>query len=317
MLFPEPLYQAILEIIHPLSSKEQKQSAKALSHSYKIHPKTVKYDPLSSKLAYLIVRMPATYAVQVFAISLFLQKVGIPKKIVDLGSGPGTLLWTLQACGIKPEKFTAVEADKEMMQLAQTLYKKLHPQMEVSWHLDTIEKFTPAESYDLAVLSYVLNELTSTKNILEKIESYTTSYILILEPGTPDGYKRILGLRDQALSKGWYILAPCPHGLKCPLEKTKKWCHFYVRLARRKEHKLAKDASLGYEDEKFCYLLLSRKAPSSIKAPILDFPNKSKAGISFPICHPNGNIERIQIPSRNKQAYQASKKLSWGDFYLI
>ena len=81
--------------------------------------------------------------------------------------------------------------------------------------------------------------------------------LLIVEPGTTAGWQRILDARAQLIADGAHILAPCPHALACPIAQP-DWCHFSARVARSRVHRLAKEAEVPWEDEKFIYLAASR-----------------------------------------------------------
>ena len=45
----------------------------------------------------------------------------------------------------------------------------------------------------------------------------TRDTLLIVEPGTPAGYARIIALRTQLIALGAHVAAPCPHDGRCPL----------------------------------------------------------------------------------------------------
>ena len=85
----------------------------------------------------------------------------------------------------------------------------------------------------------------------------TRDTLLIVEPGTPAGYRRIIALREQLIASGAHVAAPCPHDGKCPLTAP-DWCHFTQRLPRSRAHRQIKGAELPFEDEKFIYVALTR-----------------------------------------------------------
>jgi hypothetical protein len=80
-----------------------------------------------------------------------------------------------------------------------------------------------------------------------------------VEPGTPKGYQNILKARELLIHHQAHIVAPCPGPVPCPFAGTTRWCHFGVRLPRPKWLRLLKEAELGYEDETFSFLMVSRQ----------------------------------------------------------
>ena len=93
--------------------------------------------------------------------------------------------------------------------------------------------------------------------LTELMWAKTRDTLLIVEPGTPAGYARILALRAQLIASGAHVAAPCPHDGTCPLTAP-DWCHFTQRLPRSRAHKQLKGAELPFEDEKFTYVALTR-----------------------------------------------------------
>ncbi|OAY82124.1 37S ribosomal protein S22, mitochondrial [Ananas comosus] len=71
-----------------------------------------------------------------------------------------------------------------------------------------------------------------------------------------------IAVDDASLRTGAFVVAPCPHDGRCPLENTSKYCHFVQRLERtssQRAYKRSKGEPLrGFEDEKFCYVALRR-----------------------------------------------------------
>jgi ribosomal protein RSM22 (predicted rRNA methylase) len=105
----------------------------------------------------------------------------------------------------------------------------------------------------------VLNELApaARESVLQRLWDATADTLVIVEPGTPAGWERILAARRQLIEAGAHVLAPCPHAFACPLQAP-DWCHFAERVARSRLHRLAKGADVPWEDEKFSYVAVSR-----------------------------------------------------------
>src|SRR6185312_799620 len=68
----------------------------------------------------------------------------------------------------------------------------------------------------------------------------------------------LLRARGTLLDAGFRIVAPCPHDLDCPWATGSDWCHFPARLPRSARHRQVKGARLGWEDEKFSYVVAIR-----------------------------------------------------------
>ncbi len=124
-----------------------------------------------------------------------------------------------------------------------------------------------ADAADLVIASYMINEIGDAEQraLAELMWEKTRDTLLVVEPGTPAGYARIIALRDHLIGLGAHVAAPCPHDAKCPLQAP-DWCHFTQRLQRSRAHKQVKGAELPFEDERFSYVALMR-APVEGSAP--------------------------------------------------
>jgi ribosomal protein RSM22 (predicted rRNA methylase) len=90
------------------------------------------------------------------------------------------------------------------------------------------------------------------------------------------------------------------------------WCHFSVRLPRLKIHKLLKEASLGYEDEKYCYVILSKTAPPPYSR-IVASPEHHSGHTKLTLCTPPGIIAKTTFTRSQGPIYKTVKKLEWGE----
>jgi ribosomal protein RSM22 (predicted rRNA methylase) len=102
--------------------------------------------------------------------------------------------------------------------------------------------------------------------------------------------------------------------MTCPFALDMEgWCHFSVRLERTKLHKQLKGAALGYEDEKFTYLIAGRRPLAGAQARIIGYPRIGKV-IGLSLCKSDGALENAQIAKRDER-YKAAKKSRWGDVF--
>ena len=119
-------------------------------------------------------------------------------------------------------------------------------------------------------------------------------------------------LRDRLIGQGGRIIAPCPHDRECPLVEP-DWCHFSVRLNRSREHMRMKGGTLGYEDEKYSYLVVARPG-IGVRATgrVIRQPAENKFSVTVPVCAIDGLEQRV-VASRDNAAFKAARKLAWGD----
>src|SRR5690606_30783486 len=108
---------------------------------------------------------------------------------------------------------------------------------------------------------------------------------VIVEPGTPAGWQRILAVRQQLIAAGAHVLAPCPHENPCPIAPP-DWCHFARRVARSRLHRLAKDAEVPWEDEKFIYVAASRLPAGAHRPRVLAPPKPGSGKVLLKLCQP-------------------------------
>ena len=253
--------------------------------------------------AYLAYRAPATFAA---AAAVFRQvqrqrPEWTPRSLLDVGAGPGVAAWAAVTAWPTLEQLTLVEAEPEMIAAGRELVP------DARWvRADVSAARGPA---DLVVASYVLGELA--KPVAPLLWEQTADTIVLVEPGTPAGYRRILEARDAVIEGGGFTVAPCPHDLPCPLPQD-DWCHFAVRLPRSKLHRRAKGVELGYEDEKYSYAALSREPMSKAGARIIRQPQVRSGHVNLVTCEAGG-IERRTFSRKQGTLYKEARGAAWGD----
>jgi ribosomal protein RSM22 (predicted rRNA methylase) len=271
-------------------------------------------------LAYAITRSPATYC----AVRNVLMRLGerspafAPQTALDLGSGAGASSWAIAEAFPQITSITQADRNQPLLSLSRTL-----AQHASSASLRNATQFTtdlarnlPESSADLVVLSYVLAELPpeQAQSLFVAAWALCSGALVLVEPGTPAGFGRILAARFILGGGGAHILAPCAHQHACPI-LSPDWCHFAQRIERSRDHRLLKSADLSYEDEKFSYLIAVRESvftPASA-ARILARPQKARTSITLKLCQPNGAANLVTIPRRDKDQFKQAKKKEWGD----
>lgn len=267
-------------------------------------------------LAYLGTRAPATFAAakRVLAELSSLRPGWAPASVLDIGAGPGTATWAAAAVFESIERAVLVERDQEMAALGSRLASKSSPRWlaEATWsNADASQLAGPPA--DLVIASYVLGELGQRHEIsaLERWWRATDGEMVLVEPGTPAGFERLRAARETLIGWGARVTAPCPHEEPCPMEGS-DWCHFAVRLARSPLHQSAKRARLGYEDEKYSYLVTSRHSTPSPMARLVRSPRTHKGHVRLWLCEADGLNERV-VSRRDGEVYKRARSARWGD----
>lgn len=264
--------------------------------------------------AYLTTRLPATFA----AISSALAAVAearpdfAPRKVLDAGAGPGTATWAAAQQWDSLEDATLVEASPAIRAVGQRLGLPLTHTAWIAGRLDSDLADLP--SHQLVLLAYVLDELpqAAREPLIRQLWSLTGDTLLIVEPGTPAGWKRILQARDLLIQEGAHLLAPCPHTRPCPLDPP-DWCHFIARVARSRLHREAKGGTVPWEDEKFIYVAASRLAGLHAEARVIAPPRASKAAVTLKLCQEDGYAADRVFAKRAGDSFKAARRLDWGD----
>lgn len=309
---PPPLQAAIDELVRGAERTALEAAAARLSAAYREGGTSRPAKTHEDALAYVAQRAPATYAATL-AVLLRVreQRPGWrPRSLLDVGAGPGVASWAAQVVWPGLERIVLVEAEPEMIALGRRLGLALGlPDAEwVGGDLGAA-----VGSFDLVLAAYVLNELAP-----ERLESAaaalwdrTGDTLVVVEPGSPAGFSRILAVRAVALAAGGFTLAPCPHDEPCPLEPP-DWCHFSARLQRSAAHRAVKAVSRGFEDEKYSYAALARAPAPRPAARIIRQPQIRPGHVLLQLSTRAG-IEQTTVSKRNREAYRQARKAAWGD----
>jgi ribosomal protein RSM22 (predicted rRNA methylase) len=258
------------------------------------------------RLAYLLARLPATYAVIHKVLSEMLYRCGPVHSLLDMGAGPGTTLLAAKALGLPINSATLLERDPGFIQLGKKLLVT-----DGHWICQDMTTDLKVAPHDLVMASYSLGELRERDRykVLEKLWLLTNKILIVIEPGTKLGFETLKMVRENLIAQGGFIAAPCPHSGICPI---KDWCHFSARVERTSLHRKIKDATLNYEDEKFCYVIFSKNKVDPCQARVIRHPFKGAGYINLQLCSKNG-IEEKTITKKNKSQFANARKIEWGD----
>ena len=269
---------------------------------------------------YMIARGRSIMGVMEKIISQNLETFHDIESVVDFGGGPGTFLFALSKFRTL-NKYTNVERSDAFIGIMNVLVEEFLSSSTTNTHVDSIScnylklGSQDVPTSDLCVFSYTLCERDNPLVCLSDLVEHS-NIVLIIEPGTPSGFKNIIQARDKLIEKGFGTIAPCTvsDGF-CPLRDSESdWCHFVERVDRSRIQRHLKNGVLGYEYEKYSYLLMSKHPIHTSGKRIISRPTYTKHRVSFDIC---AEIDsHIVVTKReNKNEFKIVKKNIRGDLY--
>lgn len=277
----------------------------------------------AERCAYIAARMPATYAVCSYVLQELSRRCPEVEiaSILDLGAGPGTASWAAAMHFPAIRKITLMEQDGELIAIGKRLaaWSSLPALQDGCWQQCHLDGQTKLKEHDVVICSYAVGELPKA-DLLPFISACwhgTQKFLVIVEPGTPSGFERISLLRQALIDMQGHMVAPCTHLAACPLlapreSKSEKWCHFSLRLERSFLHAHIKEGCLGFEDEKFSYLIFAKNPIDLPAGRLLGAPRKHSGHVGLEICSHKGEESRI-VSKKTPELYHLARKLRWGD----
>ncbi|WP_308294938.1 small ribosomal subunit Rsm22 family protein [Streptomyces sp. JJ66] len=269
-------------------------------------------------VAYAAYRMPATHAAASAALrALALRLPGwAPATHTDLGGGTGAATWA--TAGTWPGACASTVVDWAEPALALGAELAGDALSGVTWRQSRLGAAAEVPDADLVTVSYVLGELTEAdRSAVLDAAARSGQAVVIVEPGTPEGYLRVRAAREQLTAAGLRVLAPCPHSAACPIVPGADWCHFAARVPRSALHRRVKGGTLGHEDEKFSYVAAGRPALADAagqraSSRVVRHPQLRKGHVLLDLCTPADGLARTTVTKRDRDAYRAARAATWG-----
>lgn len=166
--------------------------------------------------AYAAYRMPATFEAVRSALEAFADAVPgwAPGGHLDLGGGTGAAAWAVTATWDGERPVTVLDWAEPALALGREIAAANPALRNVQWQRSRIGAALTLESTDLVTVSYVLNELTAPdRTALVDAAAAAARAVVIVEPGTPDGYARVIEARDRL------IVMRLPHRRPLPAQR--------------------------------------------------------------------------------------------------
>ncbi|MGW7455105.1 small ribosomal subunit Rsm22 family protein [Streptomyces sp. NPDC054787] len=272
----------------------------------------------SDVAAYAAYRMPATFEAVRAALDGLAEAAPAwtPGSHVDVGGGTGAATWAVDATWDGPRETTVLDWAEPALKLGKEIADASpSPALRAAhWRRAVIGSGLALPDADLVTVSYVLGELTPQARTAVVAEAARAGQaVVLIEPGTPEGYLRIREARDQLIGAGLRVAAPCPHDGVCPIEVGQDWCHFSARVSRSSLHRQVKGGSLPYEDEKFSYVAATRFPTGPAAFRITRKPQIRKGLVGLELCGPQGEgLTRVNVTKRQGDLYKAARDADWG-----
>ncbi|WP_329465466.1 small ribosomal subunit Rsm22 family protein [Streptomyces sp. NBC_01431] len=323
--FPEALRSALAGLLDGLPPSQAAGAVDRLIGHYRgvvpTHAPVLR--DRSDVAAYAAYRMPATFEAVRSALDAFRDAAGewTPATHTDIGGGTGAASWAVAEAWQDETGGPVVTTVLDWAEPALAVGRELAeasglPGLSTArWERARIGSALTLDSADLITVSYVLNELTpdDRSSLVDAAAGAATGAVVIVEPGTPDGYARIIEARDRLIAAGFHIAAPCPHSAACPIEPGTDWCHFSARVSRSSLHRQVKGGSLAYEDEKFSYVAATRFPCEPAPARVIRRPQIRKGQVLLDLCTAEEQLRRDTVTKRHGALYRAARDAGWGD----
>ena len=227
-----------------------------------------------------------------------------PARAVDLGAGTGAVGRVLRARF--GETLELVEVDR----MAGPGIVRANLAVELP---------APGGKFDLVVAAHLLNELFVDRAPAERVRLRALrvltwaklllaprGLLILIEPALRQTSRELLALRDQLLSDGLHVVAPCFWTGPCPaLARERDWCHDAapVRSQPRVD---------------FSYLVLSAEpvAPRDLHRVVSD-PLPEKGRLRLFVCGPHGRHQLIRLSRHRSPSNAALDRATRGDAISI
>ena len=315
---PTALTAAIENVLEGVPAGELRRATASLIDTYRSGSppsRQVLGDPTAAA-AYAAYRMPATHAAVSRALRYASDLADLEvRSVLDVGGGTGGATWAAAEAFPVLRSATVLDASADALALGRRIAEQGPTVVAAAtWRRLVLGPDTVLPQADLVMFSYVLGELPDALHAPVLDAAMTTAHhVLVVEPGTPRGFRAVLAARDRLAGAGWHLLAPCPQDGRCPLAEGDDWCHFAVRLERTALHRRLKGGTLGHEDEKFSYALATRRPASPAPGRVLRHPVTRKGLVQLEVCRSDGTAARTVVTRRDPMAYRAARDAAWGD----
>jgi SAM-dependent methyltransferase len=281
--------------------------------------------------AYLLYYWPVSYLQVSLAIASLPTGRGAPRRVLDLGAGPGPAAAAFLDSG--SEEIVLVDSSEKALGLAASLLSAGDKRHVECLRADLESGAAlPAGPFDAIVACHSLNELWKGKPnrldlrlaFLEEVSSLLSpeGFLLLVEPSLLSTSRDLLAIRDGLSGKGFTVLGPCLRQAACPAlaEGPNLTCHAEVPWSPPEPlASLARQAGLDRESVKMTWFGLAPSAsaysaPTHV-APARDLPSQGSSAqadaealvVSDPMLNKAGRVRYILCGDAGRFAFSAKR----------
>ena len=172
-------------------------------------------------------------------------------RVLDFGAGPGTASLAAVDELERPELTLVDVVDEALDDAAFLLDRPFERAAEAT-----------GGSYDLILAANVMAELPDPGPVRRLLDHALApdGYLVLVEPATPGPARRVMAWRDELVSAGYRIAAPCLGATACPMRSHGDlWCHQDAPWdAPRGIAELDRELGFDKESLKYSYLVVTR-----------------------------------------------------------
>ena len=300
---PRHVREAIEQRAGEVGFAALERAATAMSDAYRAGTPPPRIATAERTAAYLVTRMPATYAAARAVLRETHRLLGGREisSVLDIGAGGGAA--SLAALEEYPAAaVTLVDRDCALLDAAHEWLPQARAMSE------NVTRPASLEPHDLVILAYSAGEIARAP--LARLWKAARVALILIEPGTPRGFAVVRAARTELLAAGAHMIAPCPGAGVCPVIDP-DWCHFAARVERSSLHRRIKNADLGYEDEKYSYVALAREPVVPAASRIVGRPRHHPGLIELDTCTPAG-LTTARVTKRERDRFRAARHAEWG-----
>lgn len=315
MELPIEIKRFIENKMNSLSNKELNENSRKISINYRENDRSGKslLNKENEAIAYAISRMPATFGAVSSAIENVNKIYNLDiKKIADFGAGTGTASIAVNEME-NVEKINCFEREDAMIKVGKQIFKEYNDlELKTEWKKFDITKQNIEDKFDLVIASYMINEVKEEnfEEVINKMWNSTEKVLIIIEPGTVQGYRNIMKAKEILINNEAKIIAPCMSE-KCKLSKE-DWCNFSCRVQRSKIHKETKGGEAPYEDEKYMYIAVGKEKVANNKSRVIRHPLIYSGYVKLKLCTREG-IKEETVTKKDKEKFRIARKIKNGE----